>query len=284
MAQIVFAAGVPHLGAILTGIQHAGVQGERVDRVYAGLFDDLHAARPDALIIFGSDHFKSFFFNLVPRFTIGIGEACAAWDEGVIPRDQVDSFRVPVHQSLAREILDRLVERGFDLASSEELRLDHSFCAPIERLTPAHEIPIVPIVINVAIPPRPSFRRCYELGQAIGRVIGERPGDERIAVLGTGGLSHSVGSPDYGHINASMDQDFMRLLAAGRVEEILEGWSPEWVAEAGGNGMNEIRMWLAMAGVVGGAPGEVLLYEEMPAWNCGVGFLRVDAQPVGATA
>jgi hypothetical protein len=28
----------------------------------------------------------------------------------------------------------------------------------------------------------------------------------------------------------------------------------------------------------------VLLYEEMPAWNCGVGFLRIDAQSVGAAA
>jgi hypothetical protein len=139
--------------------------------------------------------------------------------------------------------------------SAEELRLDHSFYSPIERLTPGHDIPIVPIVLNVAIAPRPSLRRCYDLGRAIGEIIRSRPAAERVAVIGTGGMSHTVGVPEYGFINPDLDRQFLRLLASNHVEEILDNWTQEWLEKEGGNGMSEIRMWLAMAGVVAAPPG-----------------------------
>jgi len=276
MGRIVFAAGVPHVGAILIGIKRAGEQGERVKQAFDRLRDELRAAKPDALIIFGSDHFKSFFYDLAPRFCIGVGAECGAWDEGVLSRDVVETFRVPVHQELACDILFKAVEKGFDLNSAEELRLDHSFYSPIERLTPEHDVPIVPIVINVAIAPRPSLRRCYELGRAIGEIIKTRWENERVAIIGTGGMSHTVGVPEYGFINADLDRQFLGLLATNHVEEILDNWTQEFVEKEGGNGMNEIRMWLAMAGAVAGATGEILLYEAMQSWGTGAGLLRMN--------
>ena len=278
MGRVVFAAGVPHVGAILIGIKRAGEQGDRVKQTFDRLGEELRGANPDALIIFGSDHFKSFFYNLVPRFCIGVGAECGAWDEGVLSRDIVDSYRVPVHQELARDILTQAVEKGFDMNSAEELRLDHSFYSPIERLTPGHDIPIVPIVLNVAIAPRPSLRRCYDLGRAIGEIIRSRPPDERVAVIGTGGMSHTVGVPEYGFINQDLDRQFLSLLATNHVEEILDNWTQEWLEKEGGNGMSEIRMWLAMAGVVAGATGQVLLYEAMHSWGTGAGLLRMDPE------
>lgn len=275
MGKVVFAAGVPHVGAILIGIKRAGDQGTRVKQAFDQLQADLRAAKPTALVIFGSDHFKSFFYNLVPRFCVGVGSDCDAWDEGVLSGDVAATFRVPVHQELARDILTQGVERDFDLNAAEELRLDHSFYSPIERLTPEHDVPIVPIVINVAIPPRPSLRRCYNLGRAIGEIINRRPGNDRVAVLGTGGLSHTVGVPEYGLINPAMDEQFLQLLASGRVEEIIDGWSQEYIDREGGNGMNEIRMWLAMAGTVAGSTGEVMLYEAMKVWGTGAGLVRM---------
>jgi aromatic ring-opening dioxygenase catalytic subunit (LigB family) len=278
MGRVVFAAGVPHVGAILVGIKRAGEQGERVKQAFDRLRDELCAAKPDALIIFGSDHFKSFFYNLVPRFCVGVGTECGAWDEGVLSDVVVETFRVPVHQELARDILTKAVERGFDLNSAEELRLDHSFYSPIERLTPEHDIPIVPLVVNVAIAPRPSLRRCYELGQAIGEIIKGRRDDERIAVIGTGGMSHTVGVPEYGFINPELDREFLNLLASNRADEIIDGWTQELIETKGGNGMNEIRMWLAMGGTVAGATGEVLLYEAMKGWGTGAGLLRMNPE------
>jgi hypothetical protein len=278
MSRVVFAAGVPHVGAILIGIKRAGEQGERVKQAFDRLRDELRAAKPDALIILGSDHFKSFFYNLVPRFCIGVGAECDAWDEGVLSGDLAQTFRVPVHQELARDILEKAVDRGFDLNAAEELRVDHSFYSPIERLTPEHDIPIVPIVINVAIPPRPSLRRCYELGRTIGEIIKGRGANERIAVIGTGGMSHTVGVPEYGLINEELDREFLVLLASNRAEEIMDHWTQELIDTKGGNGMNEIRMWLAMAGTVAGAAGEVVLYEAMKGWGTGVGLLRMNPE------
>ena len=69
--------------------------------------------------------------------------------------------------------------------------------------------------------------------------------------------------------------NFWNLLASGRVDEIIDGWSQEYIDREGGNGMNEIRMWLAMAGTVAGATGEVLLYEAMKVWGTGAGLLRM---------
>jgi hypothetical protein len=181
-----------------------------------------------------------------------------------------------VHQDLARDILTKVVEKGFDLNSAEELRLEHSLYSPIERLTPEHDIPIVPIVLNVAIPPRPTLRRCYELGRAIGEIIEQRHENERIAVIGTGGMSHTVGVPEYGFINPELDREFLNLLATNRADEIIEQWTQEFIDTQGGNGMNEIRMWLGMAGTVAGATGEVLLYEAINPWGTGAGLLRMN--------
>src|SRR5216684_3182307 len=114
MAEIVFAAGVPHLGGIITGIKQAGEQGTNVQRVYDDLSAELRAAQPQALIIFGSDHFKSFFMNHAPRFCVGVGPRCTAWDEGVLPREVVETWQVPLHQHIARDDLYKAVERGFD--------------------------------------------------------------------------------------------------------------------------------------------------------------------------
>jgi len=278
MGRVVFAAGMPHVGAIVIGIKRAGEQGERVKQAFDRLRDELRAAKPDALIIFGSDHFKSFFYNLVPRFCIGVGAQCEAWDEGVLSGDMAENFRVPVHQELARDILVQAIDKGFDLASAEELRLDHSFYAPIERLIPEHDLPIVPVVLNVAIAPRPSLRRCYELGRAIGEIVKGRAANERIAVIGTDGMSHTVGVPEYGFINPELDREFLDLLAANRADEIIDNWSQEFIDIQGGNGMNEIRMWLAMTGAVAGATGEVLLYEAMKAWGTGAGLLRMNTE------
>ena len=59
---------------------------------------------------------------------------------------------------------------------------------------PAHDerevVPIVPVALNTYFPPnQPRPRRCYELGQAIRKAVRAR-GDERVGILGSGGLSH----------------------------------------------------------------------------------------------
>ena len=52
-------------------------------------------------------------------------------------------------------------------------------------------VPMAPIIINTLYPPnQPTPRRCYELGEAVKSAIEEFPQDMRVAVVGSGGLSH----------------------------------------------------------------------------------------------
>ena len=71
------------------------------------------------------------------------------------------------------------------------------------------------------------------------------PGDERIALVGAGGLSHWVGVPRVGDIDEEFDRWFLDRLAKGEVESILDMADDE-IALAG-NGAHEIRSWVAVA-------------------------------------
>src|SRR5712691_105531 len=66
---------------------------------------------------------------------------------------------------------------------------------------------------------------------------------------------------------------FFDLLGTGRGGELSER-SYEWIEEHGGNGGQEFRNWLAVAGAAGDRGGEVLVYEPVPPWLTGMGVLQ----------
>jgi hypothetical protein len=90
-----------------------------------------------------------------------------------------------------------------------------------------------------------------------------------VAILGTGGLSHAVGTPDMGKIDAKFDKKFLKRLCANSpaLRKITDA-----EMEAVGNGTHEIRNWVAVAGAVEGAKGEVVMYEKTMA--VGFGMMR----------
>jgi 2,3-dihydroxyphenylpropionate 1,2-dioxygenase len=73
----------------------------------------LDETKPDALIIFGSDHMETFFLKSVPTFAIMSCENATAAFAG-------RSWNLPIEQGLAEAILDQLVARHFDMAYSQE--------------------------------------------------------------------------------------------------------------------------------------------------------------------
>jgi protocatechuate 4,5-dioxygenase beta chain len=92
---------------------------------------------------------------------------------------------------LLREGLDS----GFDLAFSNELRIDHSVTCPIITLRPQADLPIVPVYTNIFAPPLPRPARFVELGRAIRRMVEAWPSEARVAIIGTGHLSLELGGP-----------------------------------------------------------------------------------------
>jgi 2,3-dihydroxyphenylpropionate 1,2-dioxygenase len=147
----------------------------------------LHKFNPDLVVVFGPDHFNGLFYDLMPAFCIGTAaESTKDWHLEPGP------LRVP--RDLALQCVRTLQARDFDVALSHAMKVDHGVTIPLYKLTGAlARYSVLPIVINCAADPRPSFRRVRNFGMAIGDFLAEQ--DMRITVVGSGGLSHDPPTP-----------------------------------------------------------------------------------------
>jgi protocatechuate 4,5-dioxygenase beta chain len=153
--------------------------------------------------------------------------------------------------ALSWQLIESLVNDEFDITSCQEMKVDHAFTLPMALLWPDQSWPVrvIPVCINTVQAPLPSAMRCYKLGQAIGRAVAALPGDEKVLVLGTGGLSHQLDGERAGFINKDFDLKFM--------DSLLN--DPRWACQfdthqlvelAGTQGV-ELLMWLAARGTLG---------------------------------
>jgi 2'-aminobiphenyl-2,3-diol 1,2-dioxygenase large subunit len=98
----------------------------------------------------------------------------------------------------------------------------------------------------------------------------------RVAVIGTGGLSHWLFVPRMGEVASDFDRMVLAELAAGRAEKLARLSAAE-IVEKSGNGGLEIVAWLMAAATVPGRNGEAVFYEPMPEWLTGMGGLAIAA-------
>ncbi len=260
MGEIVWAAASVHAPQLLTrppqedqaqlqaGIDAMGVLGKELD-----------AAQPDALVLIGIDHVETFFPGSVPAFAIITGETATAEFAGY-------EYKVPIHQELAVDLLNGLVEQGVDLAYAHEALLGHAFAAPLEYIHQGRRIPIVPMFVNVYLPPLPTAQRCLQVGQAMRNVFDKRL--EKIAVLASGGMSHYPGTWKYFYPEYEFDHWVIQELEEGRAESLLE-LTGEQLDEVGNT---ELLPWLIMLGATGKQRGELLSYQ--PTSHHGHGVMR----------
>jgi aromatic ring-opening dioxygenase catalytic subunit (LigB family) len=271
-------------------------QVSNVMRGFAEVRQRLNRAAVDALLVIGSDHGKTFLLDNMPAFCIGVGAECEGWGDAGVPL-----YKVKVHQELARYLLDEAMEAGFDPAFSAEMKLDHGFMCPLHFILPEMDIPVVPLFVNSTCPPMPSVKRCHQLGGVLRKAIEKRGKKERIALLATGGLSHTVPTLDeflyrnkrdldpgmeqkklakikefvdqgLGRINESFDRNILELLTQGRPEVLIRS-TREQIESAGGNGAQEIRNWVALLGALPDRKAEVLVYEPVSKWLTGIAIV-----------
>jgi aromatic ring-opening dioxygenase catalytic subunit (LigB family) len=229
-------------------------------------------ARVDVVVVVSNEHFTNFFLDAFPAVCIGLG---ASHDGPVEPWLGLPRRRLPGNPSLASHLARATMDAGFDPAVAHRLRLDHGFMTVLHQLDPAGELPVVPIVQNCAIDPMPSLRRCFAFGQALAAAIASAPGTERVALVGAGGLSHSVGTPEVGEIDEEFDRWFLAHLEQGDLEPVLD--VPDHELALAGNGAHEIRSWLTVAGAAAPARARVLAYEPVVPWITGMGAVVFDA-------
>ena len=209
----------------------------------------LDETKPDALIIFASDHMETFFLKGVPTFAVIAGDRANAIFAG-------KTWSPPIHQALAEDILEQLVRRDFDMTYSQDAELGHSFAAPFEWVLQGRDIPVVPIFVNTYLPPLPSPRRAAALGRAIAEIVASRP--ERVAVLASGGMSHYPGTANYYTPDYEFDHWCIRELENGHSESFLD-LTVEQLDEVGNT---EMLPWAAVLGAVGTQHMELLSYQE----------------------
>jgi 2,3-dihydroxyphenylpropionate 1,2-dioxygenase len=266
------------------------------------IHETVAALAPDAVVVFGPDHFRNFFYDVMPPFCIGTETVRGFGDYGM-PRGTL-----PLAADLAGAIHAGVSDDGFDPALSLDMGVDHGITQPYAALLPSGEVPMVPIMINANAGPRPSLRRCLAFGAAVGRAIRNEASTRRVLVVGSGGLSHwprsmSADDPstspelrDYaitgrnraaansaardagvvarkgktsGRVNPEWDRWLLEILASGDLEPILRLTLQE-IERDGGNGAHEVRTWLAALGAWGGAI-DTTVYEPMPEWVSGMG-------------
>lgn len=249
MGQIVAAMATVHAPQLFT--RPPEEDPAQLDAGIAGMRElgkRLEAAKPDAVIIFGSDHMETFFLQSVPTFSIIAGEEAHAAFAG-------KNWTAPIHHELAEALLEGLVERDFDMTYSQDAALGHSFAAPLEWILDGRRIPIVPMFVNTYLPPLPTARRCAALGKAIAEIIKSRP--ERVAVIASGGMSHYPGTRKYYKPAFDFDRWCIRELENGRSDSFLN-LTPQQLDEVGNT---EMLPWAIALGAVGEQHMELLSYQ-----------------------
>ena len=225
------------------------------DPVWAPIFEAYQPVRkwlaeqaPDVLFYIYNDHVTSFFFDHYSHFTLGVGDTFPVADEGGGPRALPPLMG---HPRLAQHIAYGLVADEFDLSYFQNKGLDHGFFSPMSLLWPHNggwPGAVIPFEVGVLLFPIPSARRCYKLGQSLRRAIESYPEDIKVAIVGTGGLSHQVHGERAGFNNTEWDMEFLDLLE--KDPESLTHLTIAEYAERGGVEGAEVIMWLIMRGAL----------------------------------
>lgn len=273
MAEIVAGIGLSHVPGLAPAVEAARAEHNEDMEAFTGVGSWLEETRPDVVVMVYNDHGATFGFDLVPTFAFGVAESYRPADEG-FGRPSLPDFDGDA--DLSWHIADHVVHEGFDLTICQELDLDHGFSTPMKVLFGTPErwpVQVIPLAVNVVQQPTPTARRCLELGRAIGRAIRSYPKGTRVAVIGTGGMSHQLQGERAGFINPDFDQQFLREIVSSP-EHIASYSNAEYINLAGSEGA-ELVMWLIMRGAMDDEVTEDINGYTVPVGNTAAGVVAI---------
>lgn len=269
MARITWGLATSHVPSI-----GAAMDNHKTEEPYwKPLFDGYETARewmaehqPDVAVIVYNDHANAIDMDLVPSFAIGTADTYDVADEGWGPRPVPSVVGAP---ELSEHMVRELVDDSFDITTCNRLDVDHGLTVPLSVYCPdpgeTWPCAVIPVLVNVIQYPQPTAARCYALGQAIGRAIRSFPQDLKVAVFGTGGMSHQLAGARAGLINEHFDRMFLDAIEH-RPEMLTALTREDYIAEAGSEGI-ELIMWLVMRGAMSDTIARVHDTYHVPASN-----------------
>jgi protocatechuate 4,5-dioxygenase beta chain len=279
MAEIAYGVASSHVPAI-----GAAIDNHREEEPYwAPLFQGYEAGRkwmadaaPDVIILAYNDHASAFDLDLIPTFAIGVAEKFPIADEGYGPRN------VPIvegHPELAWHLAESLILDGFDMTICNYMPVDHGLTVPLSIMYGKPEkwpAKVIPLAVNVIQYPPPTGKRCHDLGKAIRRLVHEFDADLKVAVFGTGGMSHQLQGERAGWVNTPFDRAYLDKLVEDP-ESLAKISHTELLSEAGSEGI-ELVMWLIMRGALGKRVREVHRHYHVPASNTAAGLMILESE------
>jgi aromatic ring-opening dioxygenase catalytic subunit (LigB family) len=228
------------------------------------LRETIKALRPDVVIVVGDDQHENLVDDNMPPFTIYMGEeAEASVSLRYLNQPKSENrTKYRVDAKMAKALIDGLMDEGFDPSYSRKTRYDgglgHAFARVLKFISPEADCLVIPVMVNTYYPPAPSPQRCVKFGQALARVLRRVPGDQRVVVIASGGLSHTK-------IDEKLDEAFIQALEHNDLD-YMAAMPADILVE----GTSEIRNWIAAAAAAD-RPGKMIEYQPLYRTATGVG-------------
>jgi protocatechuate 4,5-dioxygenase beta chain len=237
--------------------------------------DWLKTSKPDIAVIIYNDHGLNFFLDKLPTFAVGAAPQYQNADEGwgipVMPPFEGD-------QDLSWHLIESLIAEDFDLTTCQEMMVDHAFTLPMALLWPEQgnwPVRTVPVCVNTVQFPLPSVKRCYSLGQAIGKSIESWDTDARVVIIGSGGLSHQLDGKRAGFINKEFDMMFMEKIISDPLW--ITRYSIEDLVELTGTQGVELLNWVIARGALQGEVIKTHSNYHIPISNTAAGLMVMES-------
>lgn len=271
MASVVGGFLLPHDPMILT-MPDAPPQdvADRVRAAYGEIGRRIAALDATTVLVIGTDHYVLFGPGCLPQFAIATGDV-----DGPIERlPGLERRTLPTNAPLAQHIAAHGHRNGLDWAVAPTFTADHSVVLPYELIREGRDLPLIPVYLACGVQPLIPLPRARQVGAAIRSAVESWPGDDRVVVVGSGGISHWVGTAEMGAVSPEFDRALLELIEEGDIDTITSMDDDDILARAG-NGALEVRNFVAAMAAVGPCRGDVIAYEAVPEWITGLGFAEL---------
>lgn len=277
MAKFIGGLGTSHVPAIGAAIDH----GKTGEPYWKPLFDGIEPARawiaehkPDVCIVVYNDHASQFDLSMIPTFALGVGTSFDIHDEGYGPRPVP---QVQGDPDFAWHLAESLILDEFDMTLVTNMTVDHGLTVPLSLAygqPEAWPCKVIPLCVNVIQYPPPTGNRCFQLGKALRRAIDSYDENIKVAIFGTGGMSHQLQGERAGLTNREYDLKWLDQFVSDPVTLLNIGHT-EYLRETGSEGI-ELVMWLIMRGAMNERVREVHRFHHIPVSNTAYGLLVLE--------